>query len=56
MFDECYENIGRCADDTTLIRFRNRLDENDLYDKLMSKLEKQLTRSGLKITEGRNLS
>lgn len=40
-------------DDTTLVRFRNRLDENGLYDKLMSKLEKQLTRSGLKINEGR---
>jgi len=43
-------------DDTMLVRFRNRLDENNLYDKLMRELEKQLTRSGLKITEGRNLN
>ena len=40
-------------DDTTLVRFRNRLDENNIYDKLMTKLEKQLIRSGLKIAEGR---
>lgn len=40
-------------DDTTLVRFRNRLDENGLYDKLMDELEKQLNRSGLKIAEGR---
>ena len=39
-----------------LVRFLNRLDENNLYDKLMRELEKQLTRSGLKITEGRNLN
>ena len=29
-------------DDTTLVRFRNRLDENGLYDELMRKLEKQI--------------
>jgi len=43
-------------DDTMLVRFLNRLDENNLYDKLMRELEKQLTCSGLKITEGQNLS
>jgi len=40
-------------DDTTLVRFRNRLDENGIYDKLMTKLEKQLADSALKINEGR---
>lgn len=40
-------------DDTTLVRFRNRLDENGLYDELMRKLEKQIIHSGLKINEGR---
>ena len=40
-------------DDTTLVRFRNRLDENGIYDKLISKLEKHLADSALKISEGR---
>ena len=40
-------------DDTTLVRFRNRMDKNNLYNMLMAKLNRQLERSGLKVTEGR---
>ena len=40
-------------DDTTLVKFRNRLEENGLYSKLMAEFDVQLKRSGLKITEGR---
>ncbi|MGC9316366.1 MAG: IS5 family transposase, partial [bacterium] len=40
-------------DDTTLVRFRNRLEENGVYDKLMDKFEKQLIDSELRINEGR---
>ena len=39
-------------DDTTLVRFRNRLDEHDLYNKLMTEFDAQLKRAGLKVTEG----
>jgi len=40
-------------DDTTLVRFRNRLDENGLFDELMAKFDEQLMCHDIKINGGR---
>ena len=40
-------------DDTTLVRFRNRLDEHRLYDKLIAVFERQLEKHNVRVNEGR---
>lgn len=40
-------------DDTTLVKFRNRLEEHDIYNELMAEFDAQLKRSGQRISEGR---
>jgi IS5 family transposase len=43
----------KLPDDTTLVYFRNRLEENDIYNKLMARLETQIEKHGFHIKEGR---
>lgn len=44
---------GDVPDDTTLVRFRERLDKNKLFDKLINKFEEQLKKHGIDIKNGR---
>jgi len=49
-------NLDICdemPDDTTLVRFRDRLDKNGLFDKLITKLDEQLSSHNIGINEGR---
>lgn len=45
--------MEKLPDDTTLVYFRNRLGKNDIYNKLMTKLEAQIEKHGFHIKEGR---
>jgi len=47
------ELTEKLPDDTTLVRFRNRLEKNDLYNKFMIHLEAQIEKRGFHVKEGR---
>jgi len=48
----CLELGGDVPDDTTLVRFRERLDKNKLFDKLINKFEEQLAKHNINIKAG----